>query len=270
MGKNEPGKAKSGLSRIIFSRTGFILLLILIQLGIFVMTTNLLQSYALFINGILRVLGVIVLIYIINAEGNPAFKMTWMLCVMAFPAVGTLFYIYVKTQVGVRWMGKRLATLKIETDPYMMQDMDVVDALRASKPANANLAYYLAHHMGFPTYRNTEVTYFPLGEDKFEALVPELKKARKYIFMEYFIVEKGYMWDTILKILVQKAREGVEVRHLQSSLRVSPGAGAKRDPVQDDEPHQAFPVYGAEQQGSPQDLRDRRESGLHRRHQSGR
>ena len=111
-------------------------------------------------------------------------------------------------------MGKRLATLKIETDPYMMQDMDVVDALRASKPANANLAYYLAHHMGFPTYRNTEVTYFPLGEDKFEALVPELKKARKYIFMEYFIVEKGYMWDTILKILVQKAREGVEVRFM--------------------------------------------------------
>lgn len=214
MGKNEPGKAKSGLSRIIFSRTGFILLLILIQLGLFIVTTNLLQSYALFINGTLRVVGVVVLIYIINAEGNPAFKMTWMLCVMAFPAVGTLFYIYVKSQVGVRWMGKRLATLKIETDPYMMQDMDVVDALRASKPANANLAYYLAHHMGFPTYRNTEVTYFPLGEDKFEALVSELKKARKYIFMEYFIVEKGYMWDTILKILVQKAREGVEVRFM--------------------------------------------------------
>lgn len=214
MGKNEPGKAKSGLSRIIFSRTGFILLLILIQLGLFIVTTNLLQSYALFINGTLRVVGVVVLIYIINAEGNPAFKMTWMLCVMAFPAVGTLFYIYVKSQVGVRWMGKRLATLKIETDPYMMQDMDVVDALRASKPANANLAYYLAHHMGFPTYRNTEVTYFPLGEDNFEALVPELKKARKYIFMEYFIVEKGYMWDTILKILVQKAREGVEVRFM--------------------------------------------------------
>lgn len=214
MEKNEPGKAKSGLSRIIFSRTGFILLLILIQLGLFIVTTNLLQSYALFINGTLRVVGVVVLIYIINAEGNPAFKMTWMLCVMAFPAVGTLFYIYVKSQVGVRWMGKRLATLKIETDPYMMQDMDVVDALRASKPANANLAYYLAHHMGFPTYRNTEVTYFPLGEDKFEALVPELKKARKYIFMEYFIVEKGYMWDTILKILVQKAREGVEVRFM--------------------------------------------------------
>ena len=214
MDHKEPGKAKKGLSRIIFSRTGFILLLILIQLGIFVITTNLLQNYAMFIHGAITVLSVIVVIYIINSEDNPAFKMTWMLCIVGLPAVGTLFYIYVKTQGGVRWMGKRLATLRIETDSYMLQDMDVVDALRASKPANANLAYYLSHHLGFPVYRNTEITYFPLGEDKFRAMIPELEKARKYIFMEYFIVEKGYMWDSILKVLTRKAREGVEVRFM--------------------------------------------------------
>ena len=104
---NKPGKAKSGLFRIVFSRTGFILLLILLQLGLFVVTTNILQGYAFFIHGGLTVLGVVVLIYIINSEDNPAFKMTWMLCVMAFPAVATMFYIYVKTQAGTRWMGKR-------------------------------------------------------------------------------------------------------------------------------------------------------------------
>lgn len=214
MGDSEPGRAKKGLYRIVFSRTGFILLLILLQLGIFVVTTSILERYAFFISGALRVLGIIVLVYIINSEENPAFKMTWILCVMAFPAVGTLFYIYVKTQPGTRWMGKKLALLRIETEPYMMQDMDVVDALRASKPANANLAYYLSHHLGFPTYRNTEVTYFPLGEDKFEAMVCELEKAKKYIFMEYFIVKEGQMWDAILKILARKAREGVEVRFM--------------------------------------------------------
>lgn len=214
MGKNEPGKAKSGLFRIIFSRTGFILILILLQLGIFVITTSLLQGYAFFIHGALTVLGVIVLIYIINSEDNPAFKMTWMLCVMAFPAVATLFYIYVKTQAGTRWMGKRLATLRIETEPYMGQDREVLDALHASRPSYANLAYYLSRHVGFPIYRNTEVTYFPIGEDKFQALVRELDKAQKFIFMEYFIVEKGYMWEEILKILVKKVREGVEVRFM--------------------------------------------------------
>ena len=218
MSTEKPGKAKKGFSRIIFSRTGFILMLILLQMGLIIVTTNILQEYMLFIHGALTVLGVIVLIYIINSEGNPAFKMTWMLCVMAFPAIGTIFYIYVQMQPGTRWMGKRLSQLKIETDSYMIQDMDVVDALRASKPANANLAYYLSNQLGFPTYRNTEVTYFPLGEDKFKALVPELKKAKKFIFMEYFIVEEGYMWETILDVLADKAAEGVEVRFMYDGM----------------------------------------------------
>lgn len=214
MSKQRPGKAKQGFSRIVFSRMGLILLLILFQLGFFVVTTSILEGYTLFVQGALRVLGVVVLIYIINAEENPAFKMTWILCVMAFPTAGTLLYIYAKNQVGVSWMGKRLATLKMETDPFMEQDMDVVDALRASKPANANLAYYLSHQLGFPTYRNTEIAYLPLGEDKLEAMAEELEKAKRFIFMEYFIVRKSYMWSRILDILERKAEEGVEVRFM--------------------------------------------------------
>lgn len=218
MESKTPGKAKKGFSRIIFSRTGLILTLLLLQLGIVAVTTRLLQEYMFFIHGSLTVLGVIVLIYIINSEGNPAFKMTWMLCVMAFPAIGTIFYIYVKTQFGTRWMGKRLDELRLETDEYLIQDIDVLDNLRASKPANANLAHYLSNQLGFPTYRNTAVTYFPLGEDKFEALIPELRKARRFIFMEYFIVEKGYMWKTILDVLAEKAAQGVEVRFMYDGM----------------------------------------------------
>lgn len=207
-------KAKSGLQRIIFSRTGFVLILMLLQLGVTVVTTRILYEYTVYIHGAFTVLGVIVLIYIINSEDNPAFKMTWMLAVMAFPAVGTIAYIYTRTHWATKWIGERLATLKLETAPYMIQDQAIVDGLRASKSANANLAHYLSKQIGFPTYRNTEVKYFALGEEKFAALVPELKKAKKYIFMEYFIVEKGYMWGTILNILKEKVEEGVEVRFM--------------------------------------------------------
>ncbi|MDO4311947.1 MAG: cardiolipin synthase [Eubacteriales bacterium] len=211
-------KAKKGLFRIIFSRTGLILLMILLQLGIFAVMTSWIQQYTIYINAAFTVLGVIVLIYIINSEGNPAFKMMWMLCVMAFPAVGTLFYIYVKTQVGTRWIGKRLENLKLEESPYMLQSEEVIEELRESKPATANLSYFLSSHLRFPTYRNTEVTYFPLGEDKFEALVRELKQAKHYIFMEYFIVAEGRVWDTVLRILKEKADEGVEVRFLYDGM----------------------------------------------------
>ena len=70
----------------------------------------------------------------------------------------------------------------------------------------------------FRLNRNTDVKYFPLGEYKFKALVQELQKAKKFIFMEYFIVEKGYMWGTILKILRQKVEEGVEVRFMYDGM----------------------------------------------------
>lgn len=219
MSKQEaPGTAKKGLFRIIFSRTGIILLLILLQILFFWLISLYLEEYITYVYGILTVLGVVVLVYIINAEGNPAFKMTWMLFVMALPGFGTLLYIFVKTQPGTHFMRKRQAQLKLETDPYMQQEPEVVEAIWASKSANAQLSYYLSKQLGFPTYRNTEVKYFPLGEYKFRYLVAELKKARKYIFMEYFIVEEGYMWDTILKILRIKAREGVEVRFLYDGM----------------------------------------------------
>ena len=100
----------------------------------------------------------------------------------------------------------------------MVQDPDVVDAIWASKSANANLSYYLSHQLGFPTYRNTEVKYFPLGEYKFRYLVAELKKAKRFIFMEYFIVEESYMWDTIREILIEKVSEGVEVRFMYDGM----------------------------------------------------
>ena len=62
----------------------------------------------------------------------------------------------------------------------------------------------------FPIYNHTETTYFPVGEEKFKAMVEELKKAESFIFMEYFIIAPGVMWDTILDILIDKVKQGVE------------------------------------------------------------
>ena len=78
----------------------------------------------------------------------------------------------------------------------------------------ANLASYVSDKGGFPVFDNSKVEYFPLGEDKFKALVEELEKAQKFIFMEYFIVAEGRMWNTILEILKRKVKEGVEVRFM--------------------------------------------------------
>lgn len=210
--------AKKKFFKMVFSRAGIFVILILIQLLVFLGIPYYLKEYATFIYSAMSVMEIVVLVYIINTEGNPAFKMTWMLCVMALPVIGTVFYIYVHLQLETRFVQNRLAALRMETEPYMDQDEKVTEALWASKSANAQLSYYLSHQLGFPTYRNTEVEYFPVGEDKFASMIKGLEKAEKFIFMEYFIVEEGIMWDTILEILKRKVNEGVEVRFMYDGM----------------------------------------------------
>lgn len=203
---------------MIYGRTAIILLFILIQLAAMIIGIYALTDYWTYLYGVFILIGIIAVIYIINEEGNPAFKMTWILCIMALPLFGTFFYIYVKTQFGTRYIGKRLKILRTESEPYMRQNMEIIAAMKESKLANKNLSYYLGKHLGFPTYGNTKLEFYPLGEDKFKALVRELKKARRFIFMEYFIVEEGYMWDKIRGILEEKVSEGVEVRFMYDGM----------------------------------------------------
>ena len=115
-----PEKAKKGLFRIIFSRTGIILLLILMQIGLVVGTTYYLEAYKDFIYGIFVLMRVVVLIYIINDSGMPEFTMAWLLFVILTPLIGTIFFIYVKMQPGTKFLRSRQAALKIETDEYIV------------------------------------------------------------------------------------------------------------------------------------------------------
>ncbi len=211
-------KAKKGLLSILFGRTTLILFLVVIQLLIMLGLATILNDYAVYVYGGLTLIGAVIVIYIINERGNPAFNMTWMLLILIFPAFGCLFYIWVKSQFGTRYIGKRLRRLRLDTARYMQQDPGIIESLRESKPSNANLAHYMQYQLGFPTYQNTSAQYFACGEEKFPVLLEELKKAEKFIFLEYFIVEEGYMWGSILDILKEKAAAGVEVRFMYDGM----------------------------------------------------
>ncbi|MCP1101214.1 cardiolipin synthase [Aequitasia blattaphilus] len=211
-------KAKKGLFKIVFSRIGIIALAIILQIAILFISVQYLREYLPYIYGLLILVESIVIIHLINSVGNPAFKMTWILLILMFPGVGMLFYLYVKIQPGSHILKGKLAAQHIETEPYRQQNPSVLAAIKTSKSANSLLAHYLHRQLGFPTYQNTDVKYFALGEEKFEEMLIQLKQARKFIFLEYFIVKEGYMWNSILDILVDKVKKGVEVRFMYDGL----------------------------------------------------
>ncbi len=211
-------KAKKGILNIIFSRMFILLALILIQLVVFSSMITFLKDYATYIYGSFLVLSIVVVLYIINNQSTADFKLTWILLIMATPILGTAFYAFVKMQPGSRYLGKRLLEQERVTKPYMEQEKEVLDDIRLSKPANANLVSYLNNKISYPVYRNTNLTYFPSGEVFFLELKKQLHNARDYIFLEYFIIEKGMMWDEILEILQEKIAQNVEVRVMYDGM----------------------------------------------------
>lgn len=207
-------KGKKGIFQVVFGRTTVILLLLLLQVGILVMVTGLLQEYIVYAYWAFILLTDITVIVIINREGNPGFKLTWMVPITLFPVFGILLYLFVELQPGTRLMNRRLLGRVRQMRQFAVQNPEITESLKEQDPQMANLAQYIHSRGGGTAYQNTAATYYPSGEDKFAALVEELKKAKKFIFMEYFIVAKGRMWGTVLEILKQKVREGVEVRFM--------------------------------------------------------
>ena len=211
-------KAKKGILNIVFSRVFVVVLLVTIQLMVFGGMITWLSDYVTYVYGFSIALSIATIIYIINSKSNSAFKISWILLITAMPILGVAFYLFMKIQPGTAYLEKRLEELNKLTRPYMQQEKEVLELLRTSKPANANLATYLTNKISYPVHRNTAVRYYGSGEEKFEALKEELYKAENYIFMEYFIVEKGVMWNEILEILKAKVWEGVEVRFLYDGM----------------------------------------------------
>lgn len=211
-------KAKKGLFRLIFSRTAVIFLLLAIQFGVFVYIVSYMAEYGLPAYFIMLAINIIVVIRIINKKGNPAFKLAWIVPILAVPIVGAFFYLFCMMQQSVKKLSIRLATLGLEIRPYMEQNLIAVKSMREIKAANGNLATFLSRQVGYPVHHNTSVRYFASGEEKFHELLEQLKNAEQYIFMEYFIIEKGYMWSEILDVLEEKVKQGLEVRLMYDGM----------------------------------------------------
>ena len=211
-------KARRGLARVIFSRGFLIAFLVLIQILFSIFIFQALPQYAARIQSFHGFIGLLAVIAIVNASGTDAAKLTWMVFVMVFPIAGTVFYLYSRYDVGVRRIGKRLATLRVDTAALLRQSAVVRRDLRQLRPDMAGLSTYLARQVGFPTYENTKAVYYRGGEEFFEDLIPEMKAAKEFIFLEFFIVDFGVLLDRVLEVLRQKVDEGVEVRLLYDGM----------------------------------------------------
>lgn len=205
-------KGQKGIVQAIFGRTGLILVLLLVNFGllfsVFTWFSELLPHYY----GGTIIFSACVVIYLLNTSMDSTAKITWLILITLLPIFGALLLLYTRTEIGHRAAKERLNQLIKETKTSITQKEETRNSLLAESQETAALASYIARTGCFPVFDNTEVTYFPLGEDKFAELLVQLEKAERFVFLEYFIIDEGLMWGKVLEILARKAKEGVEVR----------------------------------------------------------
>ena len=209
---------KKGLLHLLFSRFLVIVLLILLQIALIVSFYGWLVHLAPWVMSLYGIFTIVIIIYLFNNRMDSTAKLTWMFVIAVFPLVGAFFLWFTQSNFVNRKVQKRILLMIRKTKGRIPQPEEVEGQLEQDHSGSLLLSRYLQNTGCFPIYQNTEVTYFPSGEDKFAAVLRELQKAEKFIFLEYFIIEEGYMWGEILRILVEKAKEGVDVRVMYDGM----------------------------------------------------
>lgn len=212
------GKVAKKILSILMSRIFLVGIPILFQLiwtiQLVDKVTDKLPSFETF----LRALSIIIVLLIMLRDENSAYKIAWVIVIMVTPIFGSLFYILNGNKRPTRWMKKKMHTVVNKTRPFLQQEEKVLEEIKQADLGVANQTFYIENKANFPIYKNTTTQYYTIGEEYFEALKAELKKARHYIFMEYFIIGYGVMWESILEILREKVKEGVDVRIIYDDM----------------------------------------------------
>lgn len=211
MHKNLPKTTERTERRISAATSiGMCVLTVIAQIATTLLLTHFLLEKATYVYSVLELSGAIVAIRVYQRPGSPSYKLAWMCLLLALPVSGMLLFCL----WGGTHQAKSLSLRKVPHAPtresQRMAGEKNLARLRRQSPAWGRLAAYLQKR-GFLLHCNTTAKYFPEGADFFEDLIAHLSRAETYIFLEYYILAEGQLWDRIFSILRERAAAGVEI-----------------------------------------------------------
>lgn len=194
-----------------------IALLVAAQVAVVFVVSTRLHAFSTAIFTSIEVLAVLVVVAMLSSTDSPSYKIVWTFMILLMPFVGLVLYLtWGRVDIAKRERGyieKSFSRGFSETP----QDPAVRDALDQAHPEQSRVSRYLAG-CGFPVYRNTGATYYPLGELWWKALLADIEKAERFVFIESFIIEDGELWSSVLNALRIKAAQGLDIRLMYDDL----------------------------------------------------
>ncbi|MCR5753829.1 MAG: PLDc N-terminal domain-containing protein, partial [Acetatifactor sp.] len=214
----EKKKKIKNIKTVIYGRTAVVLLAVFVQFLLLFLSLVWLRDYSGLFFTAFTIISAVVVLHLFNVKGAPDVKLTWMLPIAVFPVFGGIFYLFIQLQLGTQVLQRRVKQLFELRNRSVKQNEDVRDRMAEENAHMGQFADYMLKFNNSPVYDHTQITYYSLGDHQFPDVLEELKKAEKFIFLEYFIVEEGLVWNSILDILKEKVRDGVEVRMMYDGM----------------------------------------------------
>lgn len=196
-------------------------LLLILEMSFLSLTVVKLAEYSYITVIVALLLSVLAFIHIINTDTNPEYKLTWIVIILMLPVFGTTLYLIFSKRRLTRSESERLSETIKELNAHSDKDASL-ENLEALSECDKSAAGRVISVMGddplAEVYRGTSSRYFALGEDMHSAMLEDIKSAKHYIFLEYFIVAEGEMWDSIYALLREKVKQGVQVKMLYDDI----------------------------------------------------
>ncbi len=204
--------------RVLFRRRMLTILLLLLQVYFLICLVLGGSQLSRNFSRLLTIVSIIAVLYIVSQKDKGAYKTAWAILILTFPLFGGLMYLLSNAQSSKWRFAKSVLHTQQKAKPLYALPGICYESATKQLPEYYPQIHYLQEYTGFPIYADTETHYLTPGERKLETLLAELEKAEKYIFLEYFIVQEGVMWNSILEVLKRKTTQGVTVRLIYDDM----------------------------------------------------
>lgn len=194
-------------------RVVIVFVALLAQLLLLTYIVEALRQNAVYLYLLLEVLGATAVIILVSNSHNSSYTIMWLIVMLILPVFGYLLFMLWGTTGLTHSRSKRIRMTMERGRTFLKQDQEVCAAFNRRHSVRQRIASFLCKE-GFPVYRNTMCSYYPLGELQFAQMLEDMENAKKFIFLEYFIIGSGRLWDRVHDVLRCKAAQGVEVRVL--------------------------------------------------------
>jgi len=196
----------------IITRARITALLVLAQIAAVIIAVNQLHEYFPTFALASYALSILMVLVLVKRDKATGYKLIWIIIIMGIPMMGGILYVIFGNNRPTRRIAAHVKEHAIIAKLLDEDDMPSSYEQELGCDRMAGIMQYIRRTSSYHPYENTKAMYYPMGEDMFEDMLVELKKAERFIFLEYFIISKSYMWDSIKEILLEKAAQGVDVR----------------------------------------------------------